>query len=1163
MRAAPNQRTRAGQFCLLFALVWAGWMAQPVFAQTVQRVVLRPGAHRMEQLAAREVRRYAYLRTGALAQIQSSQTPPTPGAVVVAIKGDAIISDGALQSAAAGLNPQEYVLRTVAGPGAADRVWWIIGGDAQGALYGAYRFAEKLGVRFYLHGDVVPESPLGVVPDVNETGRPKFAVRGGLPFHDFPEGPDWWNRDDYLAYTSQLAKQRQNFLGFHTYSHLDVEEPQVWIGLPEDHDASGQVRFSYPAAWANTGRRGFAGYEPMLTSEFTNGAARLFATDLGASELMAGLAPQPASVEDSNLLFNRAGELFREVFAAARGLGIQTCVGTDMPMILARWMPDHLQQLGKPVGTEAMKRELYQGVFGRIHAAYPVDYYWLWTPEAWVWTGNTPFESQQVSNEFRLALSAMADLGQPMQLITCGWVLGPQQDRRLFDKMLPAGAPITSLSRATGIQPIDMTYEEITSRPKWAIPWPEIDSYISAPQLWGGRMLYDAADAHWLGCEGLIGIHWRTRVSAPSQAALAVASWDLSYVPTNFHLARPALPDGAVGGTGTSFSAPVADTTEDVIYQSVRYDMSGYRLAISNGLYTVTLKFNEPYYTAAGRRKFGAKLQRLQVLQGLDIFAAVGGNRALDFTYPGITVTNGELRIDFTSEIEYPCIAAIVIAGNATNGASVLRKINCGGPAALGYESDPVGIAGRDQDRAISPQGLYTDFASASFGSNVASAVGAILAAKDGRLFLPVTWDYGAGSIIIQQTPWSVLRTNFTFVDDLAALRPQVQGAGNLARFDYWLNTYRYLSELTEVACARGQFDLAMQQVSNAATPQLKLARAQTALTNRIALARTWDRMMAGLISTVSSSGELGTVANLHQQNIKRRAFLTTNDAALATALGAPLPASVNLATDYQGPARLVVPTARTLAASNEALTVRALLFASNSVPQTPVLHWRWLGASNYQSAAMTNVGGANYRAALPPATNDLEYRVTSQLDGTNQLLWPPGGLPQSVVIWSPPVRPPPPTNLTATAGADGVTLRWDAPPLATGYVVKRAVSNALFFPKLAGATATTFTDTTATNAAPCFYVVSATNADFESVNSVVVPVIPSVALAVIPQAGGEVLLQWPGWANGVRPYRAGSLTPPAQWQPLTNPPLSSNGFFQLRLPASDSGPGFFRLGYP
>jgi hypothetical protein len=101
-------------------------------------------------------------------------------------------AEASAREAAAALQPQEYLLKKT---GANSLL--IAGGDDAGVLYGAYAFAEKLGARFYLHGDVVPDgqAPLAM-PELNETGRPLFALRGIQPFHDFPEGPDWWSTDD-------------------------------------------------------------------------------------------------------------------------------------------------------------------------------------------------------------------------------------------------------------------------------------------------------------------------------------------------------------------------------------------------------------------------------------------------------------------------------------------------------------------------------------------------------------------------------------------------------------------------------------------------------------------------------------------------------------------------------------------------------------------------------------------------------------------------------------------------------------------------------------------------------------------------------------------------------------------------------------------------------
>ena len=137
------------------------------------------------KLAAKEIRRYVYLRTGKL--------QPCP----VTLKIDPA------------LGVEEYRITTDT----------ITGGSDLGVLYGAYRYAELLGVRFYLQGDVVPDERLKQLPAVKEeAGKPAFKLRGILPFHDFPEGPDLWEADDYKAVLAQMVKLRMNFIGLHTYT---------------------------------------------------------------------------------------------------------------------------------------------------------------------------------------------------------------------------------------------------------------------------------------------------------------------------------------------------------------------------------------------------------------------------------------------------------------------------------------------------------------------------------------------------------------------------------------------------------------------------------------------------------------------------------------------------------------------------------------------------------------------------------------------------------------------------------------------------------------------------------------------------------------------------------------------------------------------------------
>lgn len=968
---------RTGTFASLIAGITS---AVTTWAAPV--VVCPPNAAPQEQLAAKEVARYVYVRTGELPAV--AKKPPA--------KGDAI-----LLARDKTLGAEAFAIKTAQQDGR--RVWTITGGSPVGVLYGAYRFAEKLGVRFCLHGDVVPDERLASLPDVNESGKPLFDMRGIQPFHDFPEGPDWWNRDDYLAHVSQLAKMRMNFLGLHCYPEGGVgPEPLVWIGLPSDLDPKGRVKFSYPSRWADTRRVNTWGYAAMNVADFAAGAARLFAPDFYGPDVHGALfATQESPDAVCNEIFNRAGTLMAAVTAHARSLSVKTCVGTETPLTIPKRVQERLRQQGKDPKDIAVVRSLYEGMFRRIAKLYPVDYYWLWTPENWTWSGNKPEQFEAATRDMQAALDALKQLGDPFTLATSGWVLGPQHDRAALDKFLPKNVPMSCINRQVGHAPVEPGFAKIAGRPTWAIPWMENDPNLVAPQPWVGRMRADAVDAKRYGCTGLLGIHWRTKQMAFNVAALADAAWDQSWAGSQTTSAQR-LPAGPIGGKCVSFKAPVAGTDESPVYQSVRYDVDGYELEVPNGSYTVTLRFNEPHYTAAGKRVFGVMLQDKDVIHQLDIFAKVGRNKALDFTFPGVTVSDGRLHIEFARETEYPCIAGIVVAGK-----DFTRKINCGGPAWRDYEAGTAegSKSNKGRNRAMPVEEFYRDFARASFGANVADAAGRIFAKIDGtNLPEPSTWLKGPGGIKPEGKPWSEVKASYTFVDGMAVLRPQVRGAGNLERFDYWLNTYRCMATMAELGCARGELDGIVAKLKK------DKSLAKQAVAVRVRLSRLWEKMLTHQLAATDTPGELGTIANLEQHTRLFLKFLTTHDKAIADALGAPLPDEIELSQAYTGPARLIVPTVRTQLARGEALTVTALVLSAK-LPDEVVLRWRRTGGTTFEKVVLRYVPLKHmvrgvYSVTLPAkeAQADLEYYVEA-----GRLRWPATApeLCQTIVVTNKP----------------------------------------------------------------------------------------------------------------------------------------------------------------
>lgn len=953
----------------------------------------------LDTFAAREIHRYLYQRTGKLVPIVKESISGPPRGDLIIIGSWTIVSRSDKESI--GLAPGQYLIRTQNINGR--RIVTIIGGDSIGTLYGAYRFAEHLGVRFYLHGDVIPDEQMELkLPEINENGNPLFSRRGIQPFHDFPEGPDWWSLDGYKAIIAQLPKLRMNFIGLHTYPEGGVgPEPVVWIGSPDDVGPGGQVKFSYPSRHFSTVNNtwGYQAADPaQSTSGYYYGASQLFEHEQYCQDVQVGMTPWPATPEACNTFFNRFADKLRKAFEFARVLGVKTCVGTEVPLVVpkevrarlgpdtgpiqalggsianyggqiaetddgtlyqsVRWNMDgyrfnlpngaykvtlkfaeiHYEAAGKRIfgvvlqgklvidkldifdkvgknkalnftfedvqvtngqiaidfvkeveypcvsaiavegvnktlkvncGGQAYKDyiadeehpvsskdilKLYEGIFTRIMKAYPIDYYWFWTPEGWTWSNIAEAQVKDAMDDVRLAMAAAKKVNAPFKLATCGWVLGPQYDRSLFDRELPKDMPMSCISRAVGHDPVEPGFAKVSGRPKWAIPWLEDDPALASPQLWAGRMRKDAADALDYGCTGLMGIHWRTRVLSPNISALAQAAWS----------------------------------------------QTGWRRPTSR---------------------------------------------------PSVTQDS---------------------------------------------ESKPAST------RFLPTDDFYKDWATIEFGQLAGERAGILFAKIDGHLPRPVDWIDGPGHAKPDSRPWDQAAKDYTFVEEMEAIRPLIQDPGNLERFDYWLNQFRYMKTVAQVNCLYTQFEESMKKVDAESDPERKKQLARDyALPLRKQLVQIVGEIYRLLLATVSNTGEMGTIANWQQHSIPT--YIQKPGEALAKAMGEALPEDAQPGTAYLGPPRVFVPEVRTCLAAGETLTVKVTILDRDK-PQKAGLYWRTMGKGNFAAIPLKQIARGVWTVQLPSyATwqDALEYYIEVRSSTGDALVWPPTApkLNQTVVV--------------------------------------------------------------------------------------------------------------------------------------------------------------------
>ena len=805
--------------CRLFCHLIAGFFVAAACSSRHNIIIqLREDAGKLEWLAAREIRKYVYLRTDELPEIQKKNSDKSKGFAII-LKIDST------------LEAQEFRLKTTDSGGSKTLI--ISGGSEQSVLYGSYEFAEKLGVRFYLHGDVIPDLKITCdIPDLDIHKKPLFNLRGILPFHDFPEGPDWWNEEDYKSIIAQLPKLKMNFIGFHCYPYrpdFDGQnykaEPLVWIGSKDEVNADGTVRSAYPVLYFHT-QDSTWGYFPAHTSEFLSGASQLFETDNYGPDYMKGISPWPHSDDENTAIFNQSGKVFSSAFELARSLGVKTCVGTESPLIIPGPVK---KKYGIGSDEESMVKELYRGIFSRIQKTYPLDYYWLWTPEYWTWKGVEDKEVLKTERDMQIAHEVLKEMGSPFNLATCGWVLGPPKDRTEFDRILPKDIPFSCINRGLGYTPVDKGFGSVYGRPKWSIPWMEDDPALLTAQLWAGRMRRDALDSWKYGCDGLFGIHWRTRILAPTVSALSMAAWECD-----------------------------------------KYDASltGRDLPV------------EDFYADWVKTEFGVEDPRL-----VNIFVSLDGK---------------------------------------------------GVESKEGYKGD------------------------------------APLNATD--------WILGPGALMVNRDMKDIQEriTRYDFLTELENIRNHIEGKGNLERFDYWLNAFRFNKAVLEATLTQIEFNKIMERIKSEVNPENKSAIAKNeALPKRIELARKWENMNRILLAFTSTTGEMGTIANLEMHNIRRLGNLTGHDEFLRSVLGVDLPQEVRIPETYSGKTKIITSSGESVLQHGKDFYLRVRILSESDILSVRI-YYRILGAKKYFNSVLnplsSNVFDVNIPASL--IEEDFEYFI-------------------------------------------------------------------------------------------------------------------------------------------------------------------------------------------
>jgi hypothetical protein len=555
----------------------------------------------------------------------------------------------------------------------------------------------------------------------------------------------------------------------------------------------------------------------------------------------------------------------------------------------------------------------------------------------------------------------------------------------LFDKILPKDVLISCINRNLGFDPVDIGFAKITNREKWVIPWMEDDPSIINQQLWVGRTRRDAADALAYGCNGLLGIHWRTDIIGPNLSALALAAWDQSKwnnePKENYRLPQRPIQD-------------IAGTDEDTLYSTIAVNPGFYIVGSSSANpLDITLKFCEPEFETAGKRTFDVFLNDSLVCENLDIAKQAGKNKAYDLTFKNFPQKNFPgrgfgIKITLKKKTGFPVISGIVAQGKGFH-----RKINCSGEKYKDYEKDLVNTWNpRHPNFGLRPDDYwdysdeFADFRSTvdfykhwcfvQFGISIANESAAIFTAIDGKLPRAAEWYSGPGNIKLIETPWELEQKKYAFVDQFENLLLPVKGKGNLDRYQYWLHKFKFHRTIAQLGCTLYQLDKMMDLVKAEKDPGKKKTMVTTQVFPvRTEITRLWSEATAHLLESLGTPGEMGTLSNLENHNYP--AFIKYDS--LMTAIAGPLPGSFQPGREYKGKLRVIVPAVRTLRNPGEDLKLKVIILGQHD-PSQSQLYWKPLGESgDYKIIPLKHISRGVYEVVLPAkelGTNDIEYFI-------------------------------------------------------------------------------------------------------------------------------------------------------------------------------------------